>query len=70
MATATHTLETQPIDGQVVELLGHRYADGLVYFGAAAERPVFDHAVRLGLVSRDGYLTREGRAMLARAAVD
>ncbi len=54
------------IDEDVLELLGHRYADGLVYFGDSAEHTVFERAVHLGLVSRDGYLTPEGRAIVAR----
>jgi len=53
------------IDEAVRKLLGHRYADGLVYFGEAGERPVFERAVRLGLISREGYLTRDGRTAVA-----
>lgn len=66
MGIARGAVGADAVDTQVIELLGHRYADGLVYFGEASERGVFDRAVRLGLVSRDGYLTREGRAIVAR----
>jgi len=58
------------VDGEILKLLGHRYADGLVYFGEVGERPVFERAVRLGLISREGYLTRDGRTAVARYALE
>jgi len=55
-------------DPAMLRLLGHRYGDGLVYFGDTAERRVYHLAIRLGLVSTEGYLTPEGRSLLARNA--
>ncbi len=56
----------QGIDQDIIRLLSHRYGDGLVYLRDSAERALLDRAVRLGLVTREGYLTPAGRAILAR----
>ena len=56
----------ESIDQDIIQLLSHRYGDGLVYLRERAERSLFDRAVRLGLITREGYLTPVGRAVLAR----
>ena len=55
-------------EAAIVELLGHRYGDGLVYLNAPEEREVFDCAVRRGLINEEGYLTPSGRSLLAQAS--
>ncbi|MFQ5464263.1 MAG: hypothetical protein ACE5E5_16770 [Phycisphaerae bacterium] len=63
-----HSKQSGQTDPAMLRLLGHRYGDGLVYFGDTAERRVYHLAIRLGLVSTEGYLTPEGRSLLARNA--
>lgn len=55
----------ESIDRDIIQLLSHRYGDGLVYLRERTERSLFDRAVRLGLITREGYLTPTGRAILA-----
>lgn len=69
-ATAMDTRETtslhEEIDTALVRLLEHRYGDGLIYLRDNGERRVYERAIKMGLVSREGYLTPEGRSLLAR----
>ena len=66
MGLAMQSEGAEPVDQAILQLLGHRYGDGLVYFRDDAERRLFDTAVRMGLVSREGYLTPAGKSFLAR----
>ncbi len=71
MATQISTAETTPrnnahdVDPAIVKLLAHRYGDGWVYLRGAEERKLYARAVGLGLINRDGYVTREGRELIA-----
>ncbi len=56
------------LDPPLLQLLGHHFGDGLVYLRERSERPQLEKAVRLGLVSTDGYLTSDGIRVLARHA--
>ena len=58
------------VDPAIIQLLQHRYGDGLVYLRDAAERGLYDLAVAMGLINSEGYLTPEGRSVLARCATD
>jgi hypothetical protein len=69
-ASPQHTPDNDQNDSAIVQLLGHRYGDGLVYLQDRSEKTTFDKAVSLGLVSREGYLTPEGRSLLARCHLD
>ena len=42
-------------------LLDHRYGDGQIYLTHPDDKPLLRVAIRLGLVSDEGYLTRYGR---------
>jgi hypothetical protein len=44
----------------VTGVLDHHFGDGLVYLLHAEERPLLEHAISLGLVSPEGYLTPAG----------
>ena len=76
MATQLHIQETatrtkaHEVDPAIVKLLAHRYGDGLVYLRGAEERQLYARAVGLGLINRDGYVTREGRDVLAAHGAD
>jgi hypothetical protein len=54
------------VDQAILQLLGHRYGDGLVYFRDDGERRLFEQALNLGFVNREGYLTPAGRSLIAR----
>lgn len=66
MGLAMQKEGTEQLDQAILQLLGHRYGDGLVYFRDDGERRLFERAVNLGLVSREGYLTPAGKSFLAR----
>lgn len=56
-----------PVDPAVSRLLRCRYGDGLIYLHDTTQRPVFELAMSLGLVSADGYLTAAGAAAASTA---
>jgi len=58
------------VDRAILKLLGHRYGDGLVYLRDDSEQRLFHEAVRLGLVSPEGYVTPQGLSALARYGDD
>ncbi|MFT4560783.1 MAG: hypothetical protein ACI9BW_000518 [Gammaproteobacteria bacterium] len=51
----------------IKKLLAHRYGDGSIYLPKSANTGLLRVAVKKGLVSEDGYLTRKGRNYLAQA---
>jgi hypothetical protein len=62
--------QVDDVDQGIVKLLGHRYGDGLVYLRNDREEQLFHEAVRLGLVSSEGYVTPRGLSVLARYGDD
>ena len=62
--------QADDVDQAILELLGHRYGDGLVYLRHNTEQELFDEAARLGLVSSEGYVTPRGLSLLARYGDD
>ena len=62
--------QTDDVDQAILELLGHRYGDGLVYLRNETEQQLFDEAVQLGLVSSEGYVTPRGLSLVARYGDD
>ena len=56
----------QELEDRLAGLLAHRYGDGTVYLPRTGTEGLFDIAVRAGLVSEEGFVTRKGRALLAR----
>lgn len=68
--SVAEVIHNQYIDPAIIQLLGHRYGDGLVYLRDAAERGVYDLAVRMGFINTEGYVTPEGRSVLARHHLD
>jgi len=57
---------TQNLEQQVAGLLANRYGDGTLYLVNAGERGLLDIAIQRGFVSEEGFVTRKGRALLAR----
>lgn len=70
MAIQEGQRQAEDVDQDILDLLGHRYGDGLVYLHDDREEQLFHEAVRLGLVSAEGYVTPLGRSMLARHGDD
>lgn len=70
MAIQEQARQADDVDQAILMLLGHRYGDGLVYLRNDREQPLFDEAVRLGLVSSEGYVTPRGLSLLARHGGD
>lgn len=60
-----HPSQADEVTDGMVQLLGHRFGDGLVYLREQEERGLLANAMRLGLVSPDGYITPKGQSVLA-----
>ncbi len=57
---------SEQLDQALLQLLAHRFGDGLVYLRDDGERRLFERAMSMGLVDREGYLTPAGRSLVAR----
>jgi len=55
-------------ESAIAKLLDHRYGDGIVYEPRHPKRGLLQAAIAGGFVSEEGYVTRKGRALLARAS--
>ena len=62
--------QADDVDQAILKLLGQRYGDGLVYLRNDTEQQLFHEAVRLGLVSSEGYVMPRGLSLLARHGAD
>lgn len=58
-----------PQELALAEVLAHRYGDGIVYCPRHRNRHLLTAAVAAGFVSEDGFVTRKGRALIARAGI-
>ncbi len=70
MAIQEQQRQIDDVDQAMLTLLGHRYGDGLVYLHNDREQQLYHEAVRLGLVSSEGYVTPRGLSFLARHGDD
>lgn len=70
MAIQAQQSQIEDVDQAILMLLGHRYGDGLVYLRNNSEEQLYHEAVRLGLVSSEGYVTPRGLSLLARHGDD
>lgn len=66
-AIAEEPPQGDSIEPDLLQLLDHRYGDGLVYLREDEERGLLAQAIRLGLVSPDGYITPKGQSAIAHA---
>lgn len=58
-----------PFESAIAKLLDHRYGDGIVYEPRDhTRRGLLQAAIAGGFVSEEGFVTRKGRALLARAS--
>ncbi|MEX0950754.1 MAG: hypothetical protein WDZ86_00595 [Gammaproteobacteria bacterium] len=66
MQSATSTGSQQNLESRIAQVLEHRYGDGLVYLPKEWPEQLLGMARQFGFVDAEGYLTRKGRALLAR----
>lgn len=64
----TMTVQSAGVDWEIrlAGLLANRYGDGTLYLARNGERSLLDLAIQRGFVSEEGFVTRKGRALLAR----
>jgi hypothetical protein len=60
------TTQVPELESRLAGLLANRYGDGTVYLPREGTEGLLDLALRTGLVSEEGFVTRKGRAFLAR----
>ena len=65
MAIQEQQRQTDDVDQAMLSLLVHRYGDGLVYLRNDREQQLYREAVRVGLVSPEGYVTPRGVSLQA-----
>lgn len=53
-------------DARIAAVLNYRYGDGFVYLPKRHSKNLYLLARQVGYIDSDGYLTRKGRALLAR----
>ena len=51
---------------QIAALLEYHYGDGMVYLPNNRPQALYGLATQRGFIDAEGYLTRKGRALLAR----
>lgn len=64
----THLSKTEQdtYDSRIAAVLHYRYGDGFVYLPKRHAKDLYLMARKMGYIDSDGYLTRKGRALLAR----
>lgn len=66
---STAALRNPDEERSIANVIACHYGDGGIYVPrTAARRDVLRRAIEAGFVSREGFLTREGRRLLARHA--
>jgi hypothetical protein len=60
--------QTQPeiSESHIAAILEHRYGDGMAYLPRTHPAKLMALARQRGFIDTEGYLTRKGRALLAR----
>lgn len=66
MHTTKTTGSLQSLEARIAQVLEHRYGDGLVYLPKEWPGQLLSLARQFGFIDAEGYLTRKGRALLAR----
>ncbi len=66
MSTVFQSEGIENLEGEIASVLESRFGDGLVYLPKDRPSYFFLLAKKEGFIDADGYLTRKGRALLAR----
>ena len=64
--TVFQSESVENLEGEIATVLESRFGDGLVYLPKDRPSYFFLLAKKEGFIDADGYLTRKGRALLAR----
>lgn len=65
-----NTLEAMAAStGELVRLLNHHYGDGTVYVPSGGSLQLYHTCVDVGLITEDGFITRQGRELIARSLI-
>ena len=64
--TDTSNTNQDASDARIAAVLHYRYGDGFVYLPKRRSKDLYLMARKIGYIDSDGYLTRKGRALLAR----
>lgn len=62
----TAELQPQEPESQIAMILQYRYGDGTVYLPRHKPSSMYSEAKSRGFIDADGYVTRKGRALIAR----
>ena len=57
---------TEATESQIATILQYRYGDGMVYLPGHKPKALFSVAMECGFIDSEGYITRKGRALMAR----
>ena len=60
--------DLRPSEAEIASILAHRYGDGTVYLPRGGPKQLFHASIKLGFISEDGFVTHQGRELLARYA--
>ena len=52
---------------EIARLLNHHYGDGTVYVPSGGSLQLYHTCVNVGLITEDGFITRQGRELIARS---
>lgn len=66
MSSAVQSENIGNLEGEIAAVLESRFGDGLVYLPKDRPSYFFLLAKKEGFINADGYLTRKGRALLAK----
>ena len=66
MSSVFQSKDIENLEGEIANVLESRFGDGLVYMPKDRPSYFFLLAKMEGFIDADGYLTRKGRALLAR----
>lgn len=64
--TYSSIIERDTRDSRIAAVLHYRYGDGFVYLPKRQAKDLYLLAREIGYIDGEGYLTRKGRALLAR----
>jgi len=60
------SVQQEEPESQIAMILQYRYGDGLVYLPKHKPKSLYSQAKQDGFIDAEGYLTRKGRALIAR----
>lgn len=66
LALKQGAVEQQEPESQIAMILEYRYGDGLVYLPRHKPSSFYSEAKSRGFIDDEGYVTRKGRALIAR----